>query len=186
MEFSKVTHVIFDLDGLLLDTEPLYEKAFEDTLTIYGSKLTQDVRVKFLGTSERKSCEICVEEFKLKCSVDEFEKVMTEMFHNIASTAKLLPGAEKILRHLSKNNVPICVASGSAGPGVKLKMMNHLELFKVFHHIITGGTDPEVKRPKPNPDIFFVAASRFDNPPEPEHVSFYINFLLKLTKIPIS
>lgn len=171
MEFSSVTHVIFDLDGLLLDTEPLYEQSFEDTLSFYGSKLTQDVRVKFLGTSERRSCEICVDEYNLKCSVDDFEKMMTSNFHKIASTSKLLPGAEKLLRHLSKNNVPICVASGSAAPGVELKMQNHRELFKVFHHIVTGGTDPEVKRPKPQPDIFFVAASRFEDAPKPENVS---------------
>lgn len=171
MKISKVSHIIFDLDGLLVDSEPLYEQAFAEVISNHGSKLTQELRLKFLGTSERKSCEIVVETLKLPCTVEDFENQFVAAFHRIASQAELLPGAERLIRHLHASKVPFCVASGSAGPGVELKTKNHKELFKLFHHIVTGGTDPEVKHPKPNPDIFWVAAGRFPANPKPEEVN---------------
>lgn len=179
MAFKEVTHVIFDLDGLLLDTEPLYEQAFEEVCNNFESKLTPEVRLKFLGTTERTSCEICVNELKLSCTVDEFERQLTETFHKIASQAKFLPGAERLINHFYSHNVPFCVASGSAGPGVELKIKNHQEIFKLFHHIVAGGTDPDVKEPKPKPDVFFVAAKRFDDKPETGKVKLILSNVLQ-------
>lgn len=167
---SKVTHVIFDLDGLLLNTEPLYEQAFGEICAHFGANLTKEIFMKTVGTSERRSCEICIEELKLNCTVDEFDELVTEAFHRIAGSADLMPGAEKLIKHLYKSKVPICVATASDGPGVQLKTRRYTGLFKLFNHIVTGGTDPEVKRPKPHPDIFFVAASRFPEKPKPEQV----------------
>lgn len=54
---------------------------------------------------------------------------------------------------------------------LKAKTQHHKKLFNKFHHIVTGGCDQEVKRGKPAPDIFLVAASRFEDQPKPENVS---------------
>lgn len=89
---------------------------------------------------------------------------------------EFMPGAERLIKHLHANKIPICVATSSGEDSVRVKTKKHLEVFNLFHHI-TKGTDPEVKEGKPAPDIFLLAASRFDTKVDPTDVRLEI-FLL--------
>lgn len=82
-----------------------------------------------------------------------------------------IAGAERLITHLSKHNIPIAVATSSSKESLAVKTKNHQNIFKLFHHIVCGTTDPDVKNGKPAPDIFLVAASRFDDKPDPSKVS---------------
>lgn len=77
----------------------------------------------------------------------------------------LLLGAERLLRHLHSKGVPIALATSSSRENYDLKTQRHQQVFQLFDHIVTGSSDPEVKRGKPSPDIFLVCASRFPSPP---------------------
>lgn len=145
----------------LLDTEPVYEKVFQEVTSKYGQMLTPEIRIKLLGSTERRSCEICVNDLKLNVSLDQFIKEFRELSQERLPNVDFMPGAERLIRHLHANNIPICVATSSGEESVKVKTQNHLQVFKLFHHI-TKGTDPEVKQGKPAPDIFLLAASRFE------------------------
>jgi pseudouridine-5'-monophosphatase len=77
-----------------------------------------------------------------------------------------MPGAERLIKHLSSKNVPIAIATGSSQSGFERKTGHIGEILrKPFHHHVYAGSDPEVKRGKPHPDVFLVAAKRFDKPP---------------------
>ena len=82
-----------------------------------------------------------------------------------------LSGAERLVRHLHENNVPICLATSSSKESVDVKTTHHKELFSLFHHKVMGSSDPDVKEGKPAPDIFLIAAKRFPDVPNPEDVN---------------
>lgn len=94
--------------------------------------------------------------------ISEFRAISQARLENV----QFMPGAERLIKHLHANKVPICVATSSGEASVAVKTKHHQEVFKLFHHI-TKGTDPELKEGKPAPDIFLLAASRFDTKANP-------------------
>lgn len=95
--------------------------------------------------------------------VTEYETVMRKSYHKI----QLMPGARKIIEQLSAKKVPIAIATGASEAGFQ-KKTGHIGdiLRKPFSHHVFAGSDPEVKRGKPHPDVFETAARRFKNPPK--------------------
>jgi len=79
----------------------------------------------------------------------------------------LYVGAEKLLQHLKKNNIPIALATSSSQESSDLKTQKWKYLFDLFNHKVYGGSDPEVVQGKPHPDIFLIAAKRFPDNPDP-------------------
>ena len=79
-------------------------------------------------------------------------------------------GAERLVKHLQENNIPMAMASGCNQRSFGMKSSGHQEIFSLFHHVVCSADDPEVKRGKPQPDCFLVAAQRFADPPPPEKV----------------
>ncbi|XP_062712002.1 probable pseudouridine-5'-phosphatase isoform X2 [Aedes albopictus] len=166
--FRKVTHCIFDMDGLLLDTEKIYEKILRDLIKSYNTTYPWATRMKVMGTTEQRTVSIIVNDLKLSCTVDEFLKKFREKQLVDLAGAPLMRGAERLVRHLHENNIPIALATSSGTDSVEVKTKNHQELFNLFHHKVMGSSDAEVKEGKPAPDIFLVAASRFPDKPSPD------------------
>lgn len=73
------------------------------------------------------------------------------------------------MRHFHSKKIPIAVATSSSEETYNIKVAKHAALFSLFSHVVTGGSDPEVKHGKPAPDIFLICASRFKDKPKPEH-----------------
>lgn len=88
-------------------------------------------------------------------------------------------GAEKLVRHFHKHRIPIAVATSSSQEGAAFKTRDYKELFDLFHHIVAGGSDPEVKKGKPAPDIFLICASRFPDNPKPQQVIHLVMIFAK-------
>jgi len=80
---------------------------------------------------------------------------------------RLMPGVERLLHHLKAFNIPMAIASGCCRDSFRIKTRRHSRLFDVFHHVVLSGSDEEVKRGKPAPDVFLTTASRFEESPEP-------------------
>lgn len=144
--YKKVTHVIFDVDGLLLDTEVIYEKVVTDILKSYGKTYPRDVRYQVMGTTEEKSAEIVINAMKLPLTVEEYlKKYNSTCKERFLTDLRLLPGAEALVRHLHKHKIPICIATSSEGEMTDCKVKWNPEFFALFHHKVTGMSDPEVK-----------------------------------------
>ncbi|KAJ8919018.1 hypothetical protein NQ315_016923 [Exocentrus adspersus] len=146
MKFNKVTHVIFDMDGLLIESESVYDKIVCDIAAIYGKEYRKDIRVKVRGTPEEDTARIAVTEMGLPITPEEFLVIYRRKVHEELQNPNLMPGAMALVRHLYKHDVPIAVATSSSKDTTKLKMQNHRDLLELFHHVVSGGDDPEVKR----------------------------------------
>jgi pseudouridine-5'-monophosphatase len=166
----KVTHVIFDMDGLILDTERIYTECLDSFCSEFGKKFTWEIKSIQMGKKERESAQIFIDYYNLSITVDEYIEKLRALLAERLPTTPLLPGAEKLIRHLHSHNIPIAVATGSDRWGYGKKTAGHQELFSLFHHTVLGSDDPDVKRGKPAPDCFLVCAQRFEHHPQPHEV----------------
>lgn len=164
--FNPVTHVIFDLDGLLLDTEHIYESTCREIIESFGKKYLPETRIKVMGTTELKTCETVVNDLSLPITVEEFHQKWNEVCSSRFRTVNMMKGAEELIHHLMESSIPFSLGTSSTKEMAELKMSSHQKVFDLFHHKVYG-SDPEVKNGKPAPDTFLLAAKRFDDTPDP-------------------
>uniref|UniRef100_A0A0K0G2D3 Pseudouridine-5'-monophosphatase (inferred by orthology to a human protein) n=1 Tax=Strongyloides venezuelensis TaxID=75913 RepID=A0A0K0G2D3_STRVS len=167
----KITHVIFDLDGTLLDSEEIYTKANKETLEKFGvdgNLFTVSIKFGMAGKKQQEAIKFLLQKLELsdKITIEDYKKCYDESLEELLPTAKLLPGAVEIVEYFKKNNIPLAISTGSNECEFKLKTKNHQELIRNFETIVLCGSDPEVRFGKPHPDAFIVTMNRFSRIPE--------------------
>jgi len=161
MKYKTVTHVIFDMDGLLLNTEELYYIAFQNICTPYGKIYDYEMKSKIMGKKLEYCADYIIKHLKLPITVDDFKMKMDEQFYDIFSQSKLMPGAKKLVTHLKKHNIPVALCTGSSAKAFKVKTSQYDDFFSNFSPKVFCGSDDEVKLGKPNPDAYEVTRKRF-------------------------
>ncbi|CAI7767611.1 unnamed protein product [Closterium sp. NIES-54] len=159
------------MDGLILDTEGLYTVAQQRILSRFNREFTWALKVKMMGKKAAEAAKVVIEELGLQgeMSAEEFLKERENLLREEFPHCKLLPGAERLIRHLHEHSIPMAIGTGSHKIHFGLKTANHTALFSLMRHSVLGD-DPEVVNGKPAPDVFRVAAARFDPPPSPDNV----------------
>src|SRR6185436_1215305 len=155
----QITHVIYDLDGLLLATEPFYTQVTMKIVSRYGHTFDWGLKSRMIGKRAIDSARILVDALKLPIRPEEYLRERESMLAELFPTAEPMPGAVRLTLHLAKHGIPQAVASSSDRRQFELKTMRHRNWFERFQCIVLGD-DPEVRRGKPAPDIFLTAAAR--------------------------
>ena len=155
----RVSRVLFDMDGLLLDTENLYTEGTQQILDMFGHTYDWDFKSKLMGKRTDEVARMIVDNYKIPLTPEEWIMKSKEKYNSLFPHVKSLPGVMKLVHHLSKNGVLIAVASSSSPSAFKIKTQNHAGLFSMFDAIVLGD-DPRVKNAKPAPDIFLTAAEQ--------------------------
>ncbi|XP_020518889.1 (DL)-glycerol-3-phosphatase 2 isoform X2 [Amborella trichopoda] len=115
VSFSEkaITHIMFDMDGLLLDTERSYTIVQERILSRYGKRFEMSLKSKLMGLKATEAAQIFVQETGLDgiLSPEEFLKEREEMLQSLFLNCELMPGPAKCHRALSCHGTEIIVAS---------------------------------------------------------------------------
>jgi len=172
LNYSSVTHVIFDLDGLLINSEVLFAKAIAVLLKRFGVKeYTKQLQEKVLGMEVDRGIQVIIDETNLPISVAQFRVMEKEIYEEEMRNCQLMPGVERLVKHLKAHNIPMAIATGSTIQSFKIKTLRYQSFFRIGHyfsHIVFTRDDPEVRFPKPAPDVYLITAQRFKPSVEPK------------------
>jgi pseudouridine-5'-monophosphatase len=159
-EFGAITAVIFDMDGLLLDTEGIYTEVTQIISDRYsGRRFDWSLKQHTIGLGARELASYIIGALELPMSIDEYLQARAPLMDERFPRAQAMAGAEMLVRHLSANKVPIAVGTSSSKHFFDLKTTLHKDWFALFDTVVTAD-DPQVGAAKPAPDIFLVAAQR--------------------------
>jgi HAD superfamily hydrolase (TIGR01509 family) len=159
-----ITHAIFDVDGLLLDTEPFYTKAHQVVAARYGKIFDWTVKSKMIGLPAQSSAQVMINALQLPMTVTEYLEARRHLLEELFPQAEPMPGAVRLTRHFHRVGIPQALATSSDRRNFELKITHHREWFSIFQSFVMGD-DPEINKGKPEPDIFLVAAKRISAPP---------------------
>ncbi|KAI0315229.1 HAD-like protein [Amylostereum chailletii] len=165
----KIDYVLFDMDGLMIDSERVYTEVTNEILAPYGAFMTWDIKSGLMGKPERDAVEHLLSFFpNIPITVDEYIVQRTTLQDLHWPTVQLLPGVARLIKHLHAHNVPMAIATGSQRRNFVQKSSHLQEIFGLFGERVTCGDDPWLKaeggKGKPAPDVFLVAARSIGRP----------------------
>jgi pseudouridine-5'-monophosphatase len=190
----RVEYVIFDMDGLLIDSEKIYTLATNNILKPYGVQMDWNIKAGCMGVPELAAAKHLLGSYPKyvleppsgnppPLTIESYLLQRNKLQDELWPEVPLLPGAEKLVKHLVKHNIPIAVATGSRREKFYIKTQTGREaardgqpktakqmLFELFgDRVVCADDDTDIPcldgslrkmQGKPNPDVFLVAAER--------------------------
>jgi len=149
--------VIFDMDGLLLDTEPFYTQVTQTIVARYGKTFDWSIKANMVGRPAAESARYLVDALDLPLAPEEYLREREQMLEALAPTSVPLPGARVLTEALAARGAPLAIATSSARRLFELKTQRYHDWLAIFRVVVLGD-DPRVRHGKPAPDIFLTAA----------------------------
>jgi pseudouridine 5'-phosphatase len=148
--------VIFDLDGVLLDTEPLYTRATQQVVAEWGKPFDWSIKGDMIGRSALDGARYLIGALGIPLAPEEYLARRKPLLDALFPTAEPIGGARELVELLSGRGVPLAVATSSDAAQYRLKTSRH-PWFSRFQAVVCGD-DPRIGKLKPAPDIFLVTA----------------------------
>jgi HAD superfamily hydrolase (TIGR01509 family) len=156
-EGFAIQAVAFDMDGLMLNTEDLYEKVGHILMQRRGKRYRDEVRIQMIGLAARQAFDILIVEEELTDSWSELQSETDLIFEEILPTElRAMPGLVGMLQRVESYGLPKCVATSSSR-AFATKALSLVGMIDRVDFIITA---EDVPRGKPYPDIYLAAADR--------------------------
>ena len=157
--------VIFDNDGVLVDSEPISNRILADYLTELGHPTTYEESIRdYMGSAMHRIHELVRERSGQVLPADFNETFHSRVFDAFRSSLRPVPGAGAVLDELVRREIPYCVASSGSHERIRVALRT-TGLYSYFdEERIFSAQD--VGRGKPDPDLFLYAAKSMGVPPE--------------------
>ncbi len=153
---------LFDLDGLLLDTEPLHGQAWRQAALEFGLELSDQQLLELRGRRRLDNASSVIAWIEATGrqppSSEQLLAVQQPIARELLPGARAMPGAPELLRRCQDLAIPMALATSSSHDSVGIKCAPHPWLEQI--ELIVCGDDPELTEGKPAPDIFLLAARR--------------------------
>ncbi|PRZ20630.1 HAD family hydrolase [Flavobacterium granuli] len=150
--------VIFDMDGVIVDTEPVHKYAYFQHFEELNIPVTEEQFSKFTGNSTRNVFQNLKELFNLEQDVEDLIQRKRSIFNDAFDTKEdleLLEGVEKLIQEFHQKGMQLILASSASKVTID-RVFKRFNLHQYFTHIVSGEDFP---KSKPDPAIFVHAAS---------------------------
>ena len=157
--------VIFDMDGVIVDTEPVHHYAYFQHFDELNIKVTEEMFTSFMGNSTRNTFQKLKETFDLDYDVEDLILRKRTLFNDAFDKKEdlfLLDGVEQLIKDLHHNRMQLVVASSASKVTID-RVFTRFGLHPYFSHIVSGEDFP---KSKPHPAIFEHAALVSQTPKE--------------------
>jgi HAD superfamily hydrolase (TIGR01549 family) len=150
--------VIFDMDGVIVDTEPVHKYAYYQHFTELNISISDEMYASFTGNSTRNIFQKLKAQFDLPHDVEDLILRKRHLFNeafDVKPDLYLVDGVFELIQDLYSNKIQLILAS-SASKGTIERVFNRFDLHQYFTHKVSGEDFP---KSKPHPAIFEHAAS---------------------------
>jgi HAD superfamily hydrolase (TIGR01509 family) len=150
--------VIFDMDGVIVDTEPVHSYAYFQHFAELNIAVSKEMFTSFMGNSTRNTFQKLKELFPIDDEVEDLIQRKRTLFNDAFDSKEdlvLLEGVENLIKDLHKNGMQLIVASSASKVTIE-RVFKRFNLHQYFSHIVSGEDFPNSK---PHPAIFEYAAS---------------------------
>ncbi|ULC60747.1 HAD family phosphatase [Flaviramulus sp. BrNp1-15] len=150
--------VIFDMDGVIIDSEPMHNKAYHDMFDEVGINVSSELYESFTGQSTINICKRLCDYFDLKEAPETLvalKRKHYKHFFESNSDLTLIDGVFDLIKDYHSNGLTLVLASSAAMTSIN-QIFDRFDLNKYFIAKFSGG---DLKKSKPHPEIFIKAAS---------------------------
>ena len=157
--------VIFDLDGVIIDSEPIHMQVMNSICRQWGAPHTWEEYAGYMGKSDVAIWSEVKERYHVQADVDDLIKHYSEKLSEYFRASHDIPivkGVAHLLKELRQEGILCAVGSASSRVNITLAL-NHLENSDYFEAIVSGD---DVSHGKPSPDIFLMAAKQLKIAPK--------------------
>ncbi len=158
--------VIFDLDGVIVDTARYHFQAWKRLAERLAIPFTEQDNEQFKGVSRRRCLEILLEMGKMEVSEAQFNTWLVEKNEDYLALiadidqSEILPGVIDVLKYLEERNIPIALGSASKNA---IPILERTGIRPHFKSVVDG---TRVTKAKPDPEVFLLASKEIGVPPE--------------------
>ena len=155
--------VIFDMDGVLVDSEPLYMAVERQSFARYGVELDESEQSRFVGTSQQQMWREIKRMYGLEVAIADLMAEHQRQVLRVLAQSPLvpMPGVTRLITELAALGIPCALASSSPRQLVEC-VLSRIGLDEAFVQVVCGD---EVRLSKPDPEIFLRAAARLEVAP---------------------
>jgi HAD superfamily hydrolase (TIGR01509 family) len=149
--------VIFDMDGVIVDTEPVHHYAYNQHFKKLNIEVTPEMYATFTGNSTKNTYEKLKSLFEIAESVPDLVEAKRNLFNDAFDSKEdlcLIDGVEDLIKELHHNGMQLVLASSSANVTID-RVFRRFGLHQYFTHLVSGEDFPNSK---PHPAIFEHAA----------------------------
>lgn len=150
--------IVFDMDGVIVDSEPLHKKVQQTLLARYGIEPTEEELQNYVGLGIKPLLERHIQKYHLPVALEDLHLLYLETLFQIFTNGELIPipGAVELIRQGKNAGLKLGIASSSPLKLIHL-ILNRLQIIQHFDSIVSGD---QVEKGKPDPEIFLESAKR--------------------------